>query len=312
MATAFIVVFQSQSVLPGEVQARVRAWTASQQGHAWLGSHSVLTWPARALLGDPLPALAVMAVGFGMLAWVVWATTASFAAMAQEDPGIAVRGRPRAAPSRRFRSGLAAVVIVKELKLIARDPLLIAKSLVQGVALVPLMLLLVRKSQLAGLLGASLVLLASMLAGIFAWIAVSGEEAPDLLGSSPVDDDRLRWLKVAAALLPVGVLCTPFLAWYAYLSWRLFAIVVVFLTLSLASAGVIQVWTGVPGSGRDLRVRNRKNILANLVESMATFGWAGACYLAMAGWYLAALPAAFFGLLGPAAAWYVGRSRRSV
>ncbi len=174
-------------------------------------------------------------------------------------------------------------MIVKELKLIARDPLLIAKSLVQGVALVPLMLLLVRKSQLAGLLGASLVLLASMLAGIFAWIAVSGEEAPDLLGSSPVDDDRLRWLKVAAALLPVGVLCTPFLAWYAYLSWRLFAIVVVFLTLSLASAGVIQVWTGVPGSGRDLRVRNRKNILANLVESMATFGWAGACYLAMAG-----------------------------
>ncbi len=252
----------------------------------------------------------MLVAGFGLLAWVIHATTASFAAAAQEDPGIAPRARARAGPARPFRSGLAAVVIAKEVKLIARDPMLIAKALVQLVAMVPLMLILLRKSYAAGLLAASLVLLASMLAGILAWIAVSGEEAPDLLGSAPVGGERLRWLKVAAALLPVAAICVPFLAWYALLSLRLFAIVACFLALSLTSSGVIQVWTGTPGSGRDLRMRARKNWLANLVESMAAFGWAGACYLAIAGHYAWALAPAFFGLAGPAAGWLIGRLRR--
>ena len=68
---------------------------------------------------------------------------------------------------------------------------------------------------------------------------------------------------------------------------------------------------GAPGSGRDLRTRVRKDHLANVVEAMSTFGLSGACYLAMAGWYGAALPVAFLGLLGPALAWLVGRRRRS-
>ena len=309
VAMVFVIAMQFQTVLPQDVQSRIRAWTTSEQGRAWLGAHSVLTWPARALFGDPLPALTIIALGVGAFALVMRTTTTGFASAAQEDPGVSRRVSGSERPARPFRAGLATVVITKELKLVARDPTLLAKSLFQLLAMVPLMLILVRKSELAGLLGASLVLLASMLAGIFAWMAVSGEEAPDLLGSAPVDGERLRWLKVAAALLPVAVLCLPFLAWYAALSWRMFAAVAVFLVLALGASAVIQVWLGEPGSGRDLRVRMRKNHLANVVEAVSSFGFAGACYLAMAGWHRAASLVAILGLLGPAAAWLAGRRR---
>ena len=309
VAMVFVISMQFQSVLPQDVQARIQAWTTSEQGRAWLGAHSVLTWPARALFGDPLPALAIVILGAGAFALVVRTTTSEFVSAAQEDPGVSQRRGASSRPARAFRAGLATVVVSKELKLVARDPTLLAQSLFQLLAMIPLMLILMRKSELAALLGASLVLLASMLAGIFAWMVVSGEEAPDLLGSAPVDAERLRWLKVAAALLPVGVLCLPFLAWYAVLSWRMFAIVALFLVLALAASAVIQVWLGMPGSGRDLRARMRKNRLANVVEAVSTFGFAGACYLAMAGWYRTALLVAIAGLLGPAAAWLAGHRR---
>jgi ABC-2 type transport system permease protein len=309
VAMTFLIGMQFQSLLPASTQAGIRAWTASEQGRAWLGPHSVLTWPARALFGDPLPALAIVVLGAAIFALVVRTTTAGFVSAAQEDPGISQRRGASRGPARPFRAGLAAIVISKELKLIARDPTFLAKALFQMLAMLPLMLILVRQSELAALLGASLVLLASMLEGTLAWIAVSGEEAPDLLDSAPVAAERLRWLKVAAVLLPVAVLCLPFLAWYAVLSWRLFAVVAVFLALALSACGVIQVWLGAPGSGRDLRVRMQKNRLANIVETLSTFGFAGGCYLAMAGWYRPALVVACLGLLGPVVAWLAGRRR---
>jgi hypothetical protein len=47
----------------------------------------------------------------------------------------------------------------------------------------------------------------------------------------------------------------------------------------------------------------------NIVETLSGFGWAFACYLAVAGFYLAVIPAAVIGLAGAVTAWFVGRSR---
>ncbi len=310
IGAGIVIAMQFQSVLPEGTRERIQAWTKSDAGVHWLGPQSLLTWPVRALFGDPLPALAMIALGVGAFVLVVRATAGAFANATREQPGVTLRPlRATRHAQRRFRSGLSAVVIAKELKLIARDPTLIAKSLVQLLYFVPLMMILVRKSQVAGVLAASLVLLASTLAGTFAWIAVSGEEAPDLLNSAPVDSERLRWLKVAAALAPVVVVALPFLAWYAYLSLRMLAWLVVFLGAGLASSGVIQVWTGIPGSGRDVRMRFKKNMLANFVEGMSRPGWAGACYVAIVGYYPALPAGVVLGLVGPVTAWFIGRAR---
>jgi ABC-2 type transport system permease protein len=220
-----------------------------------------------------------------------------------------------AAPSRRaaakrrgrFRGSLARVVIAKELALIARDPMLVAKSLLQTLYLLPMLVLLVRRADVAPLLAATLVVMASSLAATFAWLTISGEEAPDLLESSPVPRDRVRWLKVCAAVLPVGVMLLPFLAWYAWLSPAMLAIVAVFAAASVASAGVIAVWTGKPGSPRDMRARQKQSIVMNFVELFSSMGWAAACYCAITGHYWLVAPAMVLGLVGPGTAWLVRR-----
>jgi ABC-2 type transport system permease protein len=311
IGAAIILAFQFETLLPRSTQAAVRAWLQSEEAASWFGPDSVLTWPFRALFGDPLPAIATIALGVGVFAMVVLSTTSGFAGAVQENPvGSAPASRARARARRPFASGLARIVIAKELKLIARDPALIAKSLVNLLYFIPLMLILVRHSTLATILASSLVVLASSLAGTLAWITVSGEEAADLVDSAPVSSERVRWLKIAAALTPVVVVTLPFLAWYAMTSLRLFVLVTIFLALSLASSAVIQVWTGVPGRGRDLRVRQKQNVLVNVVEALSSFGWALACFLAISGYYEATAAGGLLGLVGPVTAWFAGRARR--
>lgn len=300
---AFLVLaMQFETVLPKAARESLRAWLVSEESPAWLGPHSVLTWPARALFGDPLPLIATLAVCIGVFVLVTRLTARAFASAVQDGAALTARRRS-VAKERRFASGLARIVITKELKLITRDPALIARSLVQLLYFVPLMVILARNAHLAAVLAASLVALAASLAGTLAYITVSGEEAPDLVGTAPVSGERVRWLKAAAALGPVVILVAPFLAWYAMHSLFIFGVLLVCLAAALLSSAVIQVWSGVPGSARDLRVRNKQNPLLNIVEALSSLGWAAACYLAVAGNMGAAAAAAAFGLVGPLAAW---------
>jgi ABC-2 type transport system permease protein len=308
-AGAFLVLgLQFETVLPRAAQAAISDWLASERSAAWFGPHSVLTWPARALFGDPLPLIATLTLCLGVFVLVVRLTTVAFASAVQDGSAL-TPNRYRNIRKQAFASGLARIVIAKELKLIARDPTLIAKSLVQLLYFIPLMLIVARHAELAGILAASLVILAANLAGTLAWITVSGEEAPDLVGSAPVTAERVRWFKVAAALAPVVALLLPFLAWYAVQSPRIFPVLAACLAAALASSAVIQVWTGKPNPSRDLRVRHKQNRLVNSVEALCSFGWAAACYLVVAGHWLGAAAAVVVGLAGPATAWFVARMR---
>jgi ABC-2 type transport system permease protein len=308
VAGAFLVLsMQIPNLLPQSTQAAFTAWTVSLRTSAWFGPQSVLTWPARALFGDPMPMIAMLAVCLGAFALVVRLTTEGFANALQEGTeSTTTRSRARGGP-RDFRGGLARIVIAKELALIARDPMIIAKSLLQLLYLVPLMVVMVRRADLAAVMAGSLVVLSSNLAGTFAWLTVSGEEAPDLVQMSPVSEERVRWLKVSAALLPVAVVLVPFLAWFAWLSVSQLVIVTVFASAGLASAAVIQVWTGKPGQKRDMRARMKQNVAMNFIEGFCGVGWGVACYCAMTGSYKLMVPALILGFAGPSAAWLARR-----
>jgi ABC-2 type transport system permease protein len=208
-----------------------------------------------------------------------------------------------------FRGGLARVVVAKELRLILRDPRLISQMLLQVLYMLPLFFILLRKNTGHELLAPTIILVASTLAGNLAWMTVSGEEAPDLVGSAPVSRERVLWLKVLAALAMPGALCTPFLAYYATLSVAAFAAFALCLAGTLASCAVVQIWTGKPGSPRDMRKRAQSSKLVGLAEFFSAAGWAGACWLLLreSWWAIAAIA---FALIAPAIAWLVRRARR--
>ena len=309
VGAALVLAMQAQAFLPRSAREQLALWAASDTVAWWLSAQSPLTWPVRALFGEPASAIGLVAAGVALYALAIRATAPSFVSVTQRAPEGAKRAVPGEPSRRAFRTGLARIVIAKELTLLARDPSLIGRALLQVIYLVPLFLVMLRQSQPPALLAAALVMISMSLAGTLAWMTVSGEEAPDLLGSAPVSIERTRWLKAAAALIPVAALALPFIAGFAMQSLRSTALLVACLAGGLVSSAVVQVWSTTPRGKRDLRIRYRGNVLLNLAELLSSAGWAFACYLAITDtggtpWAIA------LGLVAPASAWAVGRRRR--
>jgi ABC-2 type transport system permease protein len=306
LGAAIFLGMQGFNFLPRFTQLRIIAWSRGDAGQSLIGPDSVLWWPFRALMGDALPFIAVMALCVGAFVAVVVRAERLFLDGTREAVAAPAR---RAVTTRAFRSGLSRVVIAKEMRLIARDPKLISGMLLQVLYLLPLFFMLLRKGSVAALLAPTVLLVASSLAGNLAFLTVSAEESPDLVGSAPVSRERVLWLKVAAAMLIPLAICVPFIAYYATVSAASCAIFAACLTGALGSSAAVQIWTQKPGSARDLRKRAQSSKLVNLVEFFSAIGWAGASYLMLLGsWW--SLAAAAFGLVAPTIAWLARRSRR--
>ncbi len=173
--------------------------------------HWVLA-PARALLGDPLAAAILLALG--ALSFI--ATCASMGRrFAQDAAAIAAMGEgktaaPRAA-NRPFRAGRTVNMIFKEWRLIRRDPMLLSQILLQLIYLAPLIFV-VGRSALQGQVEAPFLVaaaagvfavIAAALAGALTWVTVSTEQAADLLTAAPIDAKTAQHAKIIAAVAPV-------------------------------------------------------------------------------------------------------------
>jgi ABC-2 type transport system permease protein len=268
-------------------------------------------WNASAISGEYLSAasfLGPMVAGVGIFWLVIVRAERTFLEGTRESVESAPR---RARDTGEFRAGLGRIVFVKELRLIVRDPRLITQMGLQVLYLLPLFFILARKGGSHLVLAPTIVLVASSLAGNLAWMTVSGEDSPYLVGSAPVSRERILWLKVGAALAIPAAICAPFLGWYATVSLLDFAAFASCLTAAFVSCAVVQIWTGKPGSARDLRKRASSSKLVNLVEFFSASGWAGACFFLMRGsWW--AVPLLGLGLLAAAVAWAVRRVRSQI
>ena len=308
LGAGLFIVMQAFNFLSPAQQRDLIAWSRGDAGQSVIGPDSVLWWPFRALMGDPLPFAAVMAAGVGIFWLVIVRAERTFLEGTRESVESAPR---RARDTGEFRAGLGRIVFVKELRLIVRDPRLITQMGLQVLYLLPLFFILARKGGSHLVLAPTIVLVASSLAGNLAWMTVSGEESPDLVGSAPVSRERILWLKVGAALAIPAAICAPFLGWYATVSLLDFAAFASCLTAAFVSCAVVQIWTGKPGSARDLRKRASSSKLVNLVEFFSASGWAGACFFLMRGsWW--AVPLVGLGLLAAAVAWAVRRVRSQI
>lgn len=191
-----------------------------------LATDSLLWLPARVLLLDPLGTLVALA-GSLLVAWATVGTLhRAFARGVGLSEGRAAgagstrradAGRDRVPAAVRFRSrGQLGTLLMKEWKLILRDPFLISQVLLQAVYFLPAIyfVFFADSSGLGGLdlgpaFAAILVVLSGMVTLGLARIAFVGEEAADLLAVSPVSDRLIRRGKMLAALVPVLALATP-------------------------------------------------------------------------------------------------------
>jgi ABC-2 type transport system permease protein len=126
------------------------------------------------------------------------------------------------------------------------------------------------------LVTSALPLIGGNLTSALTLICVSGEEAPDLLKSSPTQGTKLRQLKLLAALIPVWLLLSPIFLILILRGepWLLALFVVLGSTLS---AAMLRLWNARPISLAGLLARQRQNawgdILLGCLEMISLFTW---------------------------------------
>lgn len=305
------------------VQAAAILSTGSFSRLALLGSHdfmasmpdagSALWWPARAAIGDLSALLALLALGIGALALVIAATSATFGDHVVAAAGMAFAQAKQRRSLAAFRPMSATRALRrKEWMLIRRDPWLMSQTLMQILYLLPPALLLWRNFGDAAdallILVPVLVMASGQLAGGLAWLAVSGEDAPDLMASAPVAARTLIAAKIEAVLGAVALVAAPLLAALALAAPALAAIAALGIALSAGSATMVQIWFRAQAKRSSFRRRQTSSRVATLAEALSSILWAGAAALTAAGTWLAVAPVLLV-LLTLAGVWIV-RPRR--
>ncbi len=314
----FFLGSQIQSILPRARRTELANWfKQNMQADGVLGPDSVLWLPFRAMLGETVPLVIVVIVGLGTFALVMQLTYKRFLSGTQESVtgSAAQRGTPIAADqrSRYFRASLLRNVLVKEWRLIFRDPSLIAQTLLQVLYMMPLVFVVFRDGIDTAYVMPGVVLIAGSLAGSLAWLTVAAEDAPELIGSAPVSVPHIRRLKALAAVMPVWLLVSPMLV-FLIVNRPLHALVfVICIAGCTLSAGLLQVWYPRKANRKDMKTRSKSELLATLMETMSAMGWSGLALALISSWQWAwvLVPVCVVvALAGPAMAWLMGRERR--
>lgn len=263
-----------------------RAREAAESG--WFDAGAPGSWPARALLGEPLPLLALTAVGVALFALTVGVLGRRFAADAAAAAGAASGGRRKKAsggPLAGFSdASLMRVMIGKELRLLRRDPWLISQVFLQLLYLLPLIFIVFNRSDrfsewiIPGVAG-GIAFLAAQLTGNLAWITVSAEDAPDLLASSPATRRDLDRAKAAAAILPVAVLMAVPVLGLLTLSPVAGVAAALGVGAAAISSALVNIWWQKPANRRDIKRGRRSSWLVSLAETALAFCWSSAAAL---------------------------------
>ena len=252
------------------------------------GVGSPIWWPARAMLGDWAALAGVLVVCFLILAVVM----AAFAPRLGEHSLAATDLAAPRGHHRTHRGGFAlrsaaAALRHKEWLLLRRDPWLASQTLTQLFYLVPPALLLMRNfGNATGALVVVVMVLTTVggqLGGALAWLAISGEDAPDLVMTAPVRPLAVTRAKVEAVMGAVVMVLAPFLAVLAWLSPYHAAVAVVGIVIAAASTIRIQLWFRAQAKRSNFRRRHTSSRIATFAEALTSFSWAAATGLAAGG-----------------------------
>jgi ABC-2 type transport system permease protein len=280
---------------------------------------SALWLPARAALGEPV-AVALVALAGLLAAWGTVGLTHRFFVHGLQQAASSGRVAKRPGTIRyRFDRSLFQTIVVKEWRLIWRDPHLISQVLLQLLYLLPLcFLIFTRNASQITAAGAGLTMLCGSLSAALAWIVLLAEDAPDLLQTSPAKASTIRRAKLAAAVAPVLTLVAAPLLWLTLHAPAAGALTAMTAGAATLSASLITLWTGQPTTRSEFKTRGKRNIGARLLELCNLLSWAALSWLlvratlsALSGMAVAGIGSAFGVAAGTLlVAWLLGRRSR--
>jgi ABC-2 type transport system permease protein len=138
-----------------------------------------------------------------------------------------------------------------------------------------------------------LVMAAGQLAGGLAWLAISGEDAPELVATAPVAAGEIIRAKIEAVMGAIALVFAPFaVALTLVAPWHAVA-AAAGIVVAAASATAIQLWFRAQAKRSHFRRRQTSSRVATFAEAFSSITWAATAALAAGGSWLALMSAAF-------------------
>jgi ABC-2 type transport system permease protein len=249
---------------------------------------SIVWLPARALLGDTGALAIALGASFMLLGAAIAIFAPCFADLAIAA-GAATQSGTGALPATACfrRRSAKSTLRRKEWMLLWRDPWLVSQTLMQLLYLVPPAVLLWRNfaddSGALLLLVPVLVMAAGQLAGGLAWLAISGEDAPDLMASAPVAAGTIVRAKIEAVMGGIAIVFAPFLAAIAFSSPYHAGVAAGGIIVAAASSTAIQFWFRALAKRSHFRRRQTASRVATFAEAFSSIAWAATAAVAAAG-----------------------------
>jgi ABC-2 type transport system permease protein len=296
VGAGFVIGVQGAAILYYGDMSRFTLFQSQAIIDAAPGLDSAFWLPAKAAMGDMAALAAVLAIGMGALLVAVAASASSYGRLAISAAGLNHVASQRRPSARRFRPASQRQVLrLKEWRLLQRDPWLLSQTLMQILYLVPPALLMwMNFGDGAGafvVVVPVLVMAAGQLAGGLAWLAISGEDAHDLVVTAPVTPRAVLTAKIEAVLTVIAVVLAPLLVLMVISSPQAALVTAICAALSAGSATAIQLWFRVVAKRSMFRRRQVASRAATLSEAFASIMWAGTSALLVAGSWLAVGPA---------------------
>jgi ABC-2 type transport system permease protein len=133
---------------------------------------------------------------------------------------------------------------------------------------------------------------AGQLAGGLAWLAISGEDAPELVATAPVPPGFIVRGKIEAVLGACALVFSPLIAAILFVSPMEALIASAGITVAVIAATMIQLWFRAQAKRSHFRRRHTSSRVATFAEAFSSISWAGTAALVASGSALALLPAA--------------------
>jgi ABC-2 type transport system permease protein len=268
---------------------------------------SVVWWPARAILGDMTTLAAVTGIAFALLAASILTFSKRFG-----EHAVAAAGVSGAGVSQRSRRAFRPLsprqaLRRKEWILLVRDPWLTSQTLMQLLYLLPPAFMLWqafgRGVDDLVLLVPVLVMAAGQLAGGLAWLAISGEDAPDLVTTAPVPASWIVRAKIEAVAGSVAAIFAPFVIAMAFASPRDALAAIAGIAAAVLSSTLIQLWFRTQARRKHFRRRQTSSRVATFAEAFSSIAWAATAGLAASGrWHAIITAVIALGILAGARA----------
>jgi ABC-2 type transport system permease protein len=273
---------------------------------------SLLWCLAYAMMGHAIPLAVLAGTGVLSLGVVIAVFAPRFGLFVLAAAGVAEAPARRGGYRSRFRNTSSAQGLRrKEWILLRRDPWLVSQTLVQIIYLLPAAYLLwrgFRSIEAVTLLVPLLVTAAGQFAGGLAWLAISGEDAPDLIRTAPVLARSVLRAKFEAVIGATMAVLAPFLLAMAAISLRAAMAAAAGIVVAGAAATAIQYWFRLQAHRGRIRRRQTASRLTTYAEALSSISWAGAAALVTAGLWLALVPVVV-GCLTVGGAWLISPAR---